>query len=136
MAVWVIVLAPVLFAFAGLVLDGGREISARQDAANLAEQAARAAVDQLDDDTRGVAVDAAFRQIDVGAARAAACGYVARAQPGAVCETTVTGDGQVRASVTIRTPTAILRIIGVRRLTASGSGQARPAFGATEEVPR
>ena len=51
-AVWLLLIAPSLLAFAGLVLDGGRTISARQDAANLAEQAARTAVDQLSDTSR------------------------------------------------------------------------------------
>lgn len=132
--VWLLVLAPVLFAFAGLVLDGGRAISARQDAANLAEQGARSAVDQLGDTSRDARVDAQFLQIDAGAAQSAACGYVDAARPGAACATTVTGDGQVQVSVTIQTRTAILGLVGVRQLTASGSGQARPAFGATQEV--
>lgn len=135
-AVWLLLIAPTLFAFAGLVLDGGRTISARQDAANLAEQAARTAVDQLSDGSRAAGVDSQFRQIDPGAARTAACSYVGSARPGASCSTTLTGDGQVQVSVRINTPTAILGVIGVRQLTASGSGQARPAFGATEEVPQ
>ena len=134
--VWLLLLAPVLFAFAGLVLDGGRSISARQDAANLSEQAARTAVDQLDVDSRTSGIDVQFLQIDPAAARSAACGYVAAARPGASCSVRLTGDGQVRVQVDVTTPTAILGVIGVRQLHASGTGQARPAFGATQEVPQ
>lgn len=136
LAVWLLMLLPVLLAFAGLVLDGGRAISARQDAANLAEQAARSAVDQLAGGARNSPVGAQFLQLDPGAANSSACGYVAGARPGALCSTTIGSDGQVQVTVTIKQATAILRAIGVSQLTASGNGQARPAFGATQEVPQ
>lgn len=136
LAVWLLMLLPALLSFAGLVLDGGRAISARQDAANLAEQAARNAVDELADGARNSPVGAQFLQLDPGAAASSACGYVAGARPGALCSTTIGNDGQVQVTVTIKRATAILRAIGVSQLTASGNGQARPAFGATEEVPQ
>lgn len=132
--VWLLLLAPVLLGFAGLVWDGGRQVSARQDAANLAEQAARTAVDQLDVSDRQAAVDSQFRRLDPAAARARGCGYVAAARPGAVCTLTVTGDGQVQVQVRITTATVLLRVVGVNRLQATGAGQARPAFGATKEA--
>lgn len=136
LTVWLLLLLPVLFAFAGLVLDGGRAISARQDAANLAEQAARGAVDELAAGARNARVGAQFLQLDPVAVRNSACGYVAGARPGALCSTAIGADGQVQVTVTIQQTTAILRVIGVAQLTASGDGQARPAFGATEEVPQ
>src|SRR4029453_15052872 len=46
--IWLLLLTPTLFGFAGLVLDGGRVLTARQKAANIAEQAARVGVDTLD----------------------------------------------------------------------------------------
>jgi Flp pilus assembly protein TadG len=131
--VWLLLLLPVLFAFAGLVLDGGRVITARQHAANLAEQAARQAVDQLDRGRfreTGNAVGA----VDPPAAAAAACRYTASAAPGAGCTVTVDTDGQVRVAVTISTPTALLAAVGISRLTVTGTGQSRPAVGVTQEV--
>ena len=130
---WLLLLLPVLFAFGGLVLDGGRVITARQNAANIAEQAARQAVDELDQDTfrdTGNAVGA----VDLPAAAAAACRYTATAAPGSRCATTLTADGQVRVQVTTTTPTALLAAVGVAELTVTGTGQSRPAVGVTQEV--
>ena len=135
--VWLLLILPTLWAFAGLVLDGGRVITARQEAANLAEQAARSAVDQLDvPDFRTAQQNglAAQTQIDPDAARRAACAYTARAHPGAGCVTSIDGSGQVLVTVTIRTRTAVLASIGISHITVDGAGDARPAVGATQEV--
>ena len=131
--IWLLFLLPVLFAFAGLVLDGGRVVTARQNAANIAEQAARQAVDQLD---RGRFRDTgnAVGAVDPPAAAAAACRYIASASPGSGCAVTVDADGQVRVDVTITTPTALLAAVGVPRITVTGTGQSRPAVGVTQEV--
>lgn len=47
-AVWVVFVAAAMLAVAGLVIDGGYVMSAKRDAERVAEQAARAAADQLD----------------------------------------------------------------------------------------
>ena len=131
--VWLLLTVPVLFAFGGLVLDGGRVITSRQNAANIAEQAARSAVDQLDQgafrDT-GSAVGA----VDLSAATSAACTYTATAAPGASCATSLTAAGQVQVDVTITTRTVLLAAVGVPSITVTGTGQSRSAVGVTEEV--
>src|SRR3954468_8200570 len=86
-AVLLLIMTPALFGLAGLVLDGGRQLSARQDGADLAEQAARAGADQLNadalrDGVRGTA-------IDTTAATLAACRYVTSVQRGAICQASV-----------------------------------------------
>lgn len=130
--VWLLLIVPVLFAFGGLVLDGGRVITSRQTAANVAEQAARLAVDELNRDTfRGSGQVGA---VDLPAAQTAACGYSATAGPAASCSTTLTPDGQLRVEVTITTQTALLGAVGISSLTVRGSGTARPAIGANQEV--
>lgn len=50
-ALWVIFLASVTLAAGGLVIDGGYTMAAKREAARVAEQAARAAADELDTDS-------------------------------------------------------------------------------------
>ena len=124
-AVILVLLTPVLFALAGLILDGGRAIAARQRAADLAEQAARAGVDALDVTAlRATGADT----IDAASARAAACRYLATAAPGAGC-TVVTGTNTVTVEVTTRTPTVLLGLIGVNSLRAASTATAAPTIG-------
>lgn len=124
-AVILVLLTPVLFGLAGLVLDGGRAITARQRAADLAEQAARAGADTLDvGRLRATGVDA----VDPAAARAAACGYVAIAEPGDGCTVTVTGN-RVRVAVATRTATVLLGLVGIDAFHVAGAASAVPVRG-------
>ena len=130
-AVWLLLIAPVLFAFAGLVLDGGRVLTLRQKAANIAEQAARAALDALDVPAfraSGGRVDV----VDPVRARQAACAYVHAAHPGAACAVSISG-GRVTVRVRVTTTTAVLAIVGINSLTATGEGTARAAIGISAE---
>ena len=131
-AVILVLLTPVLFALAGLVLDGGRAIAARQRAADVAEQAARAGVDALDVGAlRATGADT----IDPDAARAAACRYVVTAAPGAGCTVRVGAD-TVTVEVATRTPTVLLGLVGVDSLHAASTATAAPATGVrTVEEP-
>ena len=135
--VWLLVMLPVLFAAAGLVFDGGTAISGRQRAANIAEQAARLGVDQLDltvQRSRGT-----FSAVERSRAQAAACEYVAVAWSGARCSVTFTAAAGAEASlVTVevghQVPAQLLRVIGVNEFTVLGTGRARPAVGIAEEA--
>ncbi|GAA4194107.1 pilus assembly protein TadG-related protein [Microbispora amethystogenes] len=51
MSVFVVVFSGAVFLLAGLLVDGGAAINARLKAADIAEQAARAAADQIDEET-------------------------------------------------------------------------------------
>jgi Flp pilus assembly protein TadG len=121
----VLLLTPMLLALAGLVWDGGLAINARQQAADLAEQAARAGADQLD-------LDAARADgtnlIDTARARTAACHYLLIAAPAARCAATATAQ-QVTVRVTTTTTTALLGLIGLHSLTTHGQATARPVQG-------
>lgn len=130
--VWLLLMIPAMFAFAALVVDGGRVITARQQAANLAEQGARVAVDQLD--IGGFRVSGSASAIAADAAGAAACSYTTQARPDAGCSASVAGDGLVNVTVTVTTETGMLAMVGVSSITVDGTGTARPAIGATEEV--
>lgn len=125
----IVLLTPVLFAFAGLVLDGGRAIAARQRAVDIAEQAARSGVDALDETVlRSTGVDS----VDPTQARAAACRYVSMEDPDAGCAVRVQG-ATVRVSVTTTTPTVLLGLIGFNRFTATGTATAAPVRGVAVE---
>lgn len=130
-AIWLVLITPTLFGFAGLVLDGGRVLTARQKAANIAEQAARVGVDTLD--------IAAYRSsggkvdvVDPAKARSAACAFVKVAHPGAGCSVQTSGN-VVTVRVTVTTRTAVLGVVGVNSLTTTGMGIARPAVGIIRE---
>ena len=122
-----LVLAPVLLVLVGLVFDGGQILTARRDANNLARQAARAAVQELDVNS----VRAGAPVLDPVAADASARRYLADrgVNPVAV----VVSAERVEVTVSIDQPTPLLSVIGIshRRVTATGS--ARPARGVTTE---
>lgn len=128
-AVWVLIMVPALVLVAGLVADGGAVMAKHEQAQNIAEQAARAGADQLN--------DASLRnggppQIDAVAARSAATRYVHAA--GATGTVAVTG-----ATVTVTThmwqPMRILDAIGVSPRTVTGKARARSIGGITRELP-
>ena len=138
-AALLLILTPALFALGGLVLDGGRHLSATQQAADLAEQAARAGADHLDVSALRTAGQAASADagsgsspLDVPAARAAACRFVTTTDPAAACTATVTStpDGQ-RITVQVRTTTStvLLGLIGVNQLYTDATGSALAVTG-------
>jgi Flp pilus assembly protein TadG len=128
---FVLGLAVSLFAMAGLVVDGGSAINARQRVADDTEQAARAGADRL---ARMTMRGGGGLQVDPAAAQVAARTYlVARGYPSSQIAVTVTGD-RVRARATRRTPTAVLSIVFINSFTVSGEAEARAAVGITEEI--
>ena len=115
-----LLLAGALFACAGLVWDGGRAITARQHAADLAEQAARAGADDLDlTALRNQGADV----VDAPQAITDACHFVHVAAPDAQCSATATPT-TVTVRVTTRTPTVLLGLVGLSTLTTHGSATA------------
>lgn len=128
---FVLGVALALFAMAGLVVDGGLAINARQRVADDTEQAARAGADRLAVDTLrgGGAVT-----VDPAAAQAAARTYLlARGYTDAQISVTVTGD-RVQVAATRQEPTALLSIVFINSFTVSGQAQARAAVGITGEI--
>jgi Flp pilus assembly protein TadG len=127
--VLILLLAPALFALGGLLLDGGTHLAARQRAAGLAEQAARAGADALDTD--------ALRRtgtpsLDSTRAVTAACRYVRTVEPDATCTAalaaTPTGQ-QVQVRVRSSTRTVLLGLIGVNQLHTDAVAAAQPVTG-------
>jgi Flp pilus assembly protein TadG len=126
-APFVVVITAALLAMAGLVIDGGYALAARQDATATAEQAARAGADALarDDAQRGGPL-----RLNPTGARAAAERYLATT--GHSGTATVVGQ-TVRVSVTVTRTTAILSAFGIDTLSASATASARGVTGIDHE---
>ena len=114
----VTVLAMVAILVAGLALDGGRVLEARREAADVADNAARAAAQAVDVvSTRG-----GVPRVDAGAAARAAAGY--RTSVGHGGFTQVTAD-TVEVTVHIDVPMLLLGAAGVGAKTVTATGAAR-----------
>lgn len=120
---------PAVLIVAGLVLDGGFALAARQRAASTAENAARAGAQALD-------IDELRRtgrvQLDQRAAAAAARTYLSRVGGTGTVEvhgTTVT------VTVSVRQPMTLLRLSGLTTVTVTGRATARAASGITGAAP-
>ena len=124
--VFVTVMTVALIFVAGLVVDGGQILNARREAANVAESAARAGAQELDEDVArrsGAAVINQQRAVARAEAFLAANGY-----SGTASATTTS------VSVTVHTnqPLLILGIGGLRAVDVRGTGTAVPRRGIAE----
>jgi len=124
--IFVIGFTVILLAMAGLVVDGGLALNARQRAADDVEQAARAGSQHLD---MQLLRDKGVVQIDqTGAAADAATAFLQ--SRGGYYNIQVSADGnqlQVKATTTQRT--TLLSLIFIKDFTITATGQARPAVG-------
>lgn len=125
-------MAPALLFGTGLVVDGGRAITTRQEVIGLASEGARAAVDRMD--VAGFRDQGAVRAVAPGAAQAAACTWIALYRPDASCSAVAGPDGQVNVTVTITYQPVLLGAVGVGPQVVSATAGARPAIGDTQEV--
>lgn len=130
--VWLLLLVPALVFATGLVVDGGRAITVRQEAIGLASQAARAAVDQMD--LSGYRGSGGVRPVAPGAAQSAACSWISKHRPDARCAATTHPQGRVEVTVSLTYRPVLLGAAGVGERAVSASAQARPAVGDSEEV--
>lgn len=122
---FVVVMLSGLLLFAGLVLDGGLALAGKVSAADTAQEAARAASQQLDLTRvrtarplrldRRRAVQAALRYVR-------ACGDTGRAEA---------TDDSATVTVTHRQHTQILSLIGIGALTTTATATARAEQGIT-----
>ena len=130
--VFVVTFAVVLLVLAGLVVDGGLAINARQRVSDDVEQAARAGSQHLD--------VAALRnqgvvRIDPAASSSAARQFLLRRGYPASGIQVSSGPQQVTTTATVSQPTALLSLIFIDTFTVTATGQARPAVGITGEAP-
>jgi Flp pilus assembly protein TadG len=117
-----------LIALAGLVVDGGNGIAARERAADLAQQAARAGADALSPESLHTATPDRLAA-SPGAARAAAETVLAA---GGVIDDDISVDGNsVTVHVTVHRKTAILSAVGLDDIPGSATATATALPGTT-----
>lgn len=117
-----IFLVVVVLVLAGTVIEGGNAMSARAQATDIAQQAARAGADKLD--LAALREDGLVR-IDPAAAQAAAINFLARVgQVGTVTATFA----QVRVTVTVTRPGILVPVLGIETLTVQATATAAPVI--------
>ncbi|WP_326596583.1 pilus assembly protein TadG-related protein [Streptomyces sp. NBC_01803] len=117
-----------LWLFAGIVVDGGLALAAKVKAIDNAQEAARTGAQSLD--LAALREDGTAR-LDPVEAEAAAHAYLTAT--GAVGRVEVTDD-TVTVHLTRHQDTQILQLVGLRRLTVTGSAAARAERGTTTQA--
>lgn len=125
--VFVSVFMIALVVVAGLVIDGGSMLAARREASNVAESAARAGSQALDEDAARAGEGV---RLDPASARRRAEDYLAAAG----YRGTVSIVGQsVLVEVTIDKHLFILGVVGLADASVTGRGSAHGVRGVTQE---
>ena len=127
LSLMLVILFVALAALAGIVVDGSAKLEADQNAAALAEEAARAGATTVDESS---AYSSGSFVVDQQQALDAARGYLISAGYG---QYTVAVDGTrtIQVSVTITEPTRFLSLIGVDSFTCTGTATASLVTGVT-----
>lgn len=125
--VFVVGITVALLVMSGLVVDGGYALAARREAANVAEAAARAGAQVLDESQLRGGTGA---PLDRSGAIRAAQDYL---DDGGYVGTVVTAGNVVVVEVTLEQPVYLLGLAGVGPMTITGTGRARPVRGITAE---
>ncbi len=115
---FVVIFTLALIVMAGLVLDGGLALSAKVQAIDDAQAAARAGAQAID-----IPLYRSTGQITLDPAQATTDAERYLAQSGHTGTVTINGE-QVTVAVTISQPTQILSLVGIGHLTVSGTGAA------------
>jgi Putative Flp pilus-assembly TadE/G-like len=133
LSLFVVMLVPAVVLMAGLLVDGGIAINAKERAADVAQQAARAGANDLDvadlrsgqvqlaPDACAVALNFVPQYQGIGA-QAVGC------QPG----TAGNGDPVVTVQAKVVVHSQMLSLIGLGTFTETGSGSASPVCGITQ----
>jgi hypothetical protein len=115
---FVVIFTLALIVMAGLVLDGGLALSAKVQAIDDAQAAARAGAQAID-----IPLYRSTGQITLDPAQATTDAETYLAQSGHTGTVAVDGE-QVIVTVTISQPTQILSLAGIGHLTVTGTGSA------------
>ena len=127
-ALWLAIVMVALLAFAGLVLDGGTALAARGQAADVAQQAARAGADALTPNTIFAGGGAAGLGAQEAAANTAARNVLSAA---GVTGSVVVSAASVTVTATASKQTAILSAVGINQVFGTASATAVPLLGTT-----
>jgi uncharacterized membrane protein len=123
-AILVLGLALVVFAVAGLAVDGTRAFLARRSLQNSADAAALAGAAELHVETY-YASGGRTVVLDQAAARRAAAAWLGRRGLPAHAEIT-TEPGRIEVVIRSQTPTSFLGLVGVRAIPVAAAARAAP----------
>ncbi|REE98317.1 pilus assembly protein TadG-related protein [Thermomonospora umbrina] len=128
-AMFTVLLTPAVLLLAGLLVDGGLAIHARQRAADMAEQAARAGANEIDADV----LRATGRpEIDPGRACAGAYDLLDAYGTEVTARSCLPGAEEVSVTVTITVRARLLGIVpGLGDFTMTSTASAHPETGET-----
>lgn len=130
-SIFVIGLVVVLMAVAGLVVDGGRAVNAREKIMDDAEQAARAGANQVSD--AGLRSGEAV-QLDHDLAAGAAATYLRDRGYDPSRVVTSVDPTSISVSVTDTVPTALLSLVFIKSFEVEGTAVSHPAVGVSTEI--
>jgi Flp pilus assembly protein TadG len=124
------VLFVALIALAGVVVDGGAKLTAAENAAAIAQEAARAGAGQVDQAT---AHENGSFVVDENQAITAADNYLSQAGASVSGQAVPGPNGadEIVVSVTVTEPTRVLSIIGIDTMQAHGTAVANLVSGVT-----
>ena len=121
------VLFVALLALAGVVIDGGAKLTAAENAAAVAQEAARAGAGMVNEATahaNGSFVVDQDQAIAAANGYLSAAGYAGAAAPGP-------GNDEIKVTVHVSAPTKVLSIIGIDTINATGQATANLVSGVT-----
>ncbi|MBO3748294.1 hypothetical protein J5X84_19650 [Streptosporangiaceae bacterium NEAU-GS5] len=130
MSVFTVLFSVAVLLLAGLLVDGGAAMNARLQAADIAEQAARAAADTIDVDHLRATGKVRILNGDAACARARGILAAQATASATLTSCVVEGDGQhATAGVQIRWKAFFLTIIGFGGGTMAAAATAGPRTG-------
>ncbi|TDB83746.1 pilus assembly protein [Actinomadura sp. KC216] len=126
-ALYTVLFTPIVLLLAGLLVDGGLAIHARQRAADMAEQAARAGANQIDTDELRRTGEPV---LDPGRARAAACDLLTAYREEVTASQCDADEEEVAVTVQITVRPQLLGILpGFSEFQMTSGATARPVTG-------
>jgi hypothetical protein len=132
LSLFVVILAPAVILLAGLLVDGGIAINARERAADVAQQAARAGANDLNVPAlRSGTVELAGNACAVATAFVPAYSGIG-AKPGNCSIYPLGGQQVIRVFATVTVHSQLLSIIGINTFSETASGTASPVCGITQ----
>ncbi|WP_395110882.1 TadE/TadG family type IV pilus assembly protein [Actinomadura sp. SCN-SB] len=121
---YVVLFTPAVFLLAGLLVDGGLAIHARQRAADMAEQAARAGANEIDTETLRRTGEPV---IDPARARVAACDLLAGYDAEITASQCSADEERVEVTVQLTVRLQLLGIVpGMSEFTMTSTASAQP----------
>lgn len=127
--VFVVLISVAVLMFGGLVLDGGLALAAKVRALGEAQEAARQGAQALD--LTAYRANGTLRLLPAQARDLAARHVAATGDTGTVVAT----PNEVTVTVTARSSTQLLRVVGIHSLMVSASGSAHPVRNSDPPAP-